>query len=91
LHQYRSRHYTHAERGAKSGITDVPVPATIRLPESLRIGDLPLASRVSSGFPSTGVFLGSQRLPQLSVFGGCCGTDHHHIDEVSTALCPVAM
>jgi len=32
-----------------------------------------------------------QRLPQLSVFGGCCGTDHRHIDEVSTALCPVAM
>ncbi|MGI9224025.1 MAG: homocysteine S-methyltransferase family protein [Woeseiaceae bacterium] len=32
-----------------------------------------------------------QRLPQLSVFGGCCGTDHRHIDEVSTALCPAAM
>jgi len=32
-----------------------------------------------------------ERLPQLSVFGGCCGTDHRHIDEVSTALCPVRM
>lgn len=32
-----------------------------------------------------------ERLPQLSVFGGCCGTDHRHIDEVSTALCPTTM
>jgi len=32
-----------------------------------------------------------ERLPQLSVFGGCCGTDHRHMDEVSTALCPVTM
>jgi len=32
-----------------------------------------------------------ERLPQLSVFGGCCGTDHRHIDEVCTALCPVSM
>ena len=32
-----------------------------------------------------------ERLPQLSVFGGCCGTDHRHIDEVSTALCPATM
>ena len=27
-----------------------------------------------------------QRLPQLSVFGGCCGTDHRHIGEVGVAL-----
>jgi S-methylmethionine-dependent homocysteine/selenocysteine methylase len=26
------------------------------------------------------------RLPNLSVFGGCCGTDHRHIAEVATAL-----
>lgn len=32
-----------------------------------------------------------ERLPQLSVFGGCCGTDHRHIDEVCTALCPATM
>jgi homocysteine S-methyltransferase len=32
-----------------------------------------------------------KRLPHLSVFGGCCGTDHRHIDEVNTALCPAAM
>jgi len=31
------------------------------------------------------------RLPQLTVFGGCCGTDHRHIGEVSTALCPATM
>jgi S-methylmethionine-dependent homocysteine/selenocysteine methylase len=26
------------------------------------------------------------RLPNLSVFGGCCGTDHRHIAEVAAAL-----
>jgi homocysteine S-methyltransferase len=31
------------------------------------------------------------RLPHLSVLGGCCGTDHRHIDEVSSALCVAAM
>jgi homocysteine S-methyltransferase len=32
-----------------------------------------------------------ERLPQLSVFGGCCGTDHRHIGEVGTALCSATM
>lgn len=32
-----------------------------------------------------------QRLPRLSVFGGCCGTDHRHIGEISTALLPATM
>jgi len=32
-----------------------------------------------------------ERLPQLSVFGGCCGTDHRHIGEISTALSPATM
>jgi len=26
------------------------------------------------------------RLPHLTVFGGCCGTDHRHVLEVATAL-----
>lgn len=26
------------------------------------------------------------RLPNLSVFGGCCGTDHRHIAEIAAAL-----
>lgn len=25
------------------------------------------------------------RLPNLSVFGGCCGTDHRHVDEIGRA------
>lgn len=32
-----------------------------------------------------------ERLPQLSIFGGCCGTDHRHMNEVCTALCPATM
>ncbi|MBA2356251.1 MAG: homocysteine S-methyltransferase family protein [Luteitalea sp.] len=26
-----------------------------------------------------------QRLPQLTVLGGCCGTDHRHVDAIGTA------
>ncbi|MBT3532708.1 MAG: homocysteine S-methyltransferase [Rhodospirillaceae bacterium] len=26
------------------------------------------------------------RLPHINVFGGCCGTDHRHIEQISTAL-----
>ena len=28
-----------------------------------------------------------ERFPQLNVLGGCCGTDHRHIDEVRRACC----
>jgi S-methylmethionine-dependent homocysteine/selenocysteine methylase len=28
-----------------------------------------------------------QRLPNLLVFGGCCGTDHRHVDAVRLAVC----
>ncbi len=28
----------------------------------------------------------TERLPQLNVFGGCCRTDHHHINEIALAL-----
>ena len=27
------------------------------------------------------------RLPALSVFGGCCGTDHRHVDAARLAIC----
>ncbi len=26
------------------------------------------------------------RLPNLNVFGGCCGTDDHHIHEIALAI-----
>ncbi len=26
------------------------------------------------------------RLPNLNIFGGCCGTDHHHIHEITLAI-----
>jgi S-methylmethionine-dependent homocysteine/selenocysteine methylase len=29
------------------------------------------------------------RLPALSVFGGCCGTDHRHVEQVAVACAPV--
>lgn len=28
-----------------------------------------------------------QRLPNLFVFGGCCGTDHRHVDAARLAIC----
>jgi methionine synthase I (cobalamin-dependent) len=29
------------------------------------------------------------RLPALSVFGGCCGTDHRHVERIATACSPL--
>jgi homocysteine S-methyltransferase len=26
-----------------------------------------------------------ERLPQLNVLGGCCGTDHRHVDSIAAA------
>ncbi len=51
--------------------------------------ELDAAEELDSGDP---VELGgdyarlSRLLPSMRVVGGCCGTDHHHIDEVSRAL-----
>jgi len=28
-----------------------------------------------------------ERLPKLNVFGGCCGTDHRHVNSVRLAIC----
>ena len=30
-----------------------------------------------------------QRIPQLSVLGGCCGTDHRHMEQIATACMPL--
>lgn len=30
-----------------------------------------------------------RRLPQLNILGGCCGTDHRHIEQIATACTPL--
>jgi S-methylmethionine-dependent homocysteine/selenocysteine methylase len=30
-----------------------------------------------------------RRLPQLNVMGGCCGTDHRHIEKIAEACLPL--
>ena len=30
------------------------------------------------------------RMPWLTVLGGCCGTDHRHVDEIAAACVPLA-
>ncbi|MDX1380988.1 MAG: homocysteine S-methyltransferase family protein, partial [Xanthomonadales bacterium] len=30
-----------------------------------------------------------RRMPWLTVFGGCCGTDHRHVDRIAAACQPV--
>ena len=30
-----------------------------------------------------------RRLPQLNVFGGCCGTDHRHLENIAAACAPL--
>jgi homocysteine S-methyltransferase len=29
------------------------------------------------------------RLPQLNVMGGCCGTDHRHVEQIASACLPL--
>ena len=29
------------------------------------------------------------RLPQINVMGGCCGTDHRHVEQIATACSPL--
>jgi S-methylmethionine-dependent homocysteine/selenocysteine methylase len=30
-----------------------------------------------------------RRLPRLNVMGGCCGTDHRHVEQIATACAPL--
>ncbi len=30
-----------------------------------------------------------RRLPQLCVLGGCCGTDHRHVEQIAAACAPL--
>jgi S-methylmethionine-dependent homocysteine/selenocysteine methylase len=30
-----------------------------------------------------------RRLPQLNVMGGCCGTDHRHVEQIAAACSPL--
>ena len=30
-----------------------------------------------------------QALPLLNIFGGCCGTSHHHVDEIAKSCAPL--
>jgi homocysteine S-methyltransferase len=30
-----------------------------------------------------------RRLPRLNVMGGCCGTDHRHVEQIATACVPL--
>ena len=46
--------------------------------EELDIGDITELARDYAGLRA--------RLPHLAVIGGCCGTDHRHIDAVASAL-----
>jgi homocysteine S-methyltransferase len=33
----------------------------------------------------------SEQLPGLCVIGGCCGTDHRHVEQACLALMPKAL
>jgi S-methylmethionine-dependent homocysteine/selenocysteine methylase len=30
-----------------------------------------------------------RRMPQLNVLGGCCGTDHRHVEQIAAACSPL--
>ena len=50
------------------------------------------AAELDSGDPAE---LGAQhaalkrRLPQLNVMGGCCGTDHRHVEQIALSILPL--
>ena len=86
-------HPTHVERGLTS-----PAPWTERL-RGLRANasrmshaELNEAPELDAGDPAE---FGREhaalkaRLPWLTVLGGCCGTDHRHVEQIATACLPL--
>lgn len=86
-------HPTHFERQLHSGESWVGRVRGIRANASKRSHkELDEATELDAGDP---VALGQdyralrQRLPQINLLGGCCGTDHRHIEQICLA-CLVA-
>jgi methionine synthase I (cobalamin-dependent) len=54
--------------------------------------DAELLARLRAGDEGDPVDLGRRcaalvsALPNLNVFGGCCGTDHRHVSAIATAV-----
>ena len=47
--------------------------------------ELDVGDPVELGMQHAGL---KQRLPQLNVLGGCCGTDHRHVEQIASACLP---
>ena len=48
--------------------------------------ELDVGNPVELGMQHAGL---KQRLPQLNVLGGCCGTDHRHVEQIAAACLPL--
>ena len=87
-------HTDHFRDGLESGATWASRIRGIRANASrLSHAELDEATELDDGNPAE---LGADyagllaRHPQINVLGGCCGTDHRHIDEISAALARAA-
>jgi S-methylmethionine-dependent homocysteine/selenocysteine methylase len=84
-------HPTHFTRVLEEGADWVTRLRGLRANSSCRShAELDNAPELDTGNP---VELGAQyrdlrrRFPSLTVLGGCCGTDHHHVREIAAACC----
>jgi homocysteine S-methyltransferase len=48
--------------------------------------ELDIGNPVEFGAEHAGL---KKRLPQLNVMGGCCGTDHRHVEQIASACTPL--
>lgn len=87
-------HTDHFRDGLESGATWASRIRGIRANASrLSHAELDEATELDDGNPAE---LGADyagllaRHPQINVLGGCCGTDHRHIEEISAALAKAA-
>ena len=55
--------------------------------------ELDVAPELDAGVPSElgqeYAGLRKQQLKRLNVMGGCCGTDHRHVEHIATACLPL--
>lgn len=86
-------HPTHFEGALTTGAPWLDRIAAIRANASTKShAELDAATELDSGDPAD---LGAhyaalqERLPNLRVFGGCCGTDFRHVAAISDAVMPV--
>ena len=74
-----------ASAGSSGCAACAPMPRCAATPSSMRRPISTSAIRSSSGGSYRDL---RKRLPHLTVLGGCCGTDHRHVEQIAFACVP---